>query len=94
MKRRMGICLGDNDHDCLTNVRCADDVLLFASTKEQLQNMLCVFKHSTEKVGFKIHPGITTILSSQSSNSGKEIEIDNIKVEMMSKEESTKYLSQ
>ena len=35
-RRRMGICLGDNDHDCFTNMRFADDVLLFASSKEQL----------------------------------------------------------
>ena len=36
-KRWMGICLSDNDHDCLTNMRFADDVLLFASSKEQLK---------------------------------------------------------
>ena len=52
----MGIYLSDNDHDCLTNLRFADDVLLFASSKEQLQRMLCEFKRSTEKVGLKIHP--------------------------------------
>ena len=46
----MDICLGDNDHDWLTNLRFADDVLFFACTKEQLQKMLCDFKHSTEKV--------------------------------------------
>ena len=90
----MGICLGDNDHDCLTNMRFADDVLLFASTKEQLQKMLCDFKHRTEKVGLEIHPAKTKILSSQSWNSRKEIEIDNIKVEILTKEESTTYLGQ
>ena len=46
----MGIYLSDNDHDCLTNLRFADDVLLFASSKEQLQRMLCEFKRSTEKM--------------------------------------------
>ena len=90
-KKRMGICLGDDDHDCLTNLRCA---LLFASTKEQLQKMLCDFKQSTEKVGLKIQPEKTKILSRQSSNSRKEIEVNNIKVEILSKEESTKYLGQ
>ena len=40
----MGIYLSDNDHDCVTNMRFADDVLLFASSKEQLQNMLCEFQ--------------------------------------------------
>ena len=55
-KKGMGINLSDNDHDCLTNLRFADDVLLFASFQEQLQNMLCKFKKSTEKVGLRIHP--------------------------------------
>ena len=36
-KKGMEIYLTDNDHDCLTNMRFADDVLLFASYKEQLQ---------------------------------------------------------
>ena len=39
-KKGMEIYLTDNDHDCLTNMRVADDVLLFSSSKEQLQNKL------------------------------------------------------
>ena len=90
----MGICLGDNDHDCLTNERFADDVLLFASSQEQLQKLLCDFKRSTEKVGLRKHPGKTKILSNQSSNIRKEIEIEDIKVQILTREESTKYLGQ
>ena len=93
-KKGMGICLGDDDHDCLANLRFADDVLLFASTEEQLQEMLCDFEHDTEKVGLKIHPGKTKILSCQISNTRKEVEIDNIKVEKFTREESTKHLGQ
>ena len=48
-KKGMGIYLSDHDHDCLTNLRFADDVLLFATSKEQLQKMLYEFKESTEK---------------------------------------------
>ena len=77
-RRGMGIYLSDNDHDCLTNMRFADDVLLFASSKEQLQKILCEFKKSTEKVGLRIHPGMTKILSNQSLDVRKEIEIDDI----------------
>ena len=66
-KKGMGIYLSDHDHDCLTNLRFADDVLLFATSKEQLQNMMCEFKRSTEKVGLRIHPGRTQVLSNQSS---------------------------
>ena len=32
-KRGMEISLSDNDHDCLANLRFADDALLFASSK-------------------------------------------------------------
>ena len=93
----MGIYLSDNDHDCLTNLRFADDVLLFASSKEQLQRMLCEFKRSTEKVGLKIHPEKTKILSNQSiinSDTKKELEIEDMKVEIPTGGESVRYLGQ
>ena len=32
-KKCMGIYLSDNGHDCLTNMRFADDVLLFATKR-------------------------------------------------------------
>ena len=77
----MGIYLSDYDHDCLTNMRFADDVLLFASSKkEPLQKMLCEFEKSTEKVGLRIHPGKTKILSNQNLDIKKEIDVDDIKV--------------
>ena len=65
-RKGMGIFLSDHDHDCLTNLRFADDVLLFVTSKEQLRKMLCEFKKSTEKVGLRIHPDKTKILSNQS----------------------------
>ena len=34
-KKRMGIYLSDQDHDCLTNLRFADDVRLFTTSKEK-----------------------------------------------------------
>ena len=78
-KKGMGIYLSNNGHDCLTNMRFADDVLLFATSKEQLQKMVRELKRSTEKVGLRIHPGKTKILSNQSSDTRKDIEIDDIK---------------
>ena len=87
-KKGMGIYLSDNDHDCLTNMRFADGVLLFASSKEQRQKMLCEFKKSTEKSGTQFfHPRKTKILSNQSSNTRKEIEVDNTTVEIPTKRE-------
>ena len=62
----MGKNLSDNDHDCLTYLRFANDVLLLASSKEQVRKMLYEFKKSTEKVGLRIHPEKMKILSNQS----------------------------
>ena len=78
--------------DCLTNLRLADDVLLFATSMEQLHKMMRDFKQSTEKVGLKIHPEEMKILSNGSSSRRREMVIDNIKVDMLTKEESTKVL--
>ena len=66
-KKGMGIHLSDHDHDCLTNLRFADDVMLFETSKEQIRKMLCEFKKATEKVGLRIHPDKTKILSNQST---------------------------
>ena len=52
----MGIFLSDHDHDCLTNLRFADDEMPFATSKKQIRKMLCEFKKVTEKVGLRIHP--------------------------------------
>ena len=66
-KKGMGIYLSDHDRDCLTNLRFADDVMLFATSKEQIRKMICEFKKATEKVGLRIHPDKTKILSNQSN---------------------------
>ena len=72
-KKGMGIYLSDQERDCLTNLRFADDVMLFATSKGQIQNMMCEFKEATEKVGLTIHPNKTKILSNESSmNSDKK----------------------
>ena len=55
-KTGMGMCSSAHDRDCFTNLRFADDVMLFAISKEQIRKMLCEFKKETEKVGFRIHP--------------------------------------
>ena len=94
-QKKKGIC--DKDHDCLINLRFADDVLLFASSKGQLQRMLCKFKRSTEKVGLRIHPEKTKIpssRSSQSSDTKKEMEVDDINIEILTTGESVRYLGQ
>ena len=96
-RKGMGIYLSDHDHDCLTNLRFADDVLLFATSKEQLRKMLYEFKKVTDKVGLRIHPGKTKILSNQSiinSDTKKELEIEDMKIEILTRSECVKHLGQ
>ena len=93
----MGIYLSDHDHDCLTNLRFAEDVLLFVSSKEQLQKMLCDLKKSTEKVGLRIHPEKTKIISNQSSlnsDTKKGMDVDDKKIEILTRGESVRCLGQ
>ena len=49
---------------------------------------MCDFKQSTNSVGLKVHPDKTKILSNQSTNKRKEVDINNIKVETLSACES------
>ena len=96
-KKGMGSYLSDQDRDCLTNLRFADDVMLFATSKAQIRNMVCEFKDATEKVGLRIHPDKTKILSNQSnmnSDTKRYIKIGEMSIEILAKSESMKYLGQ
>ena len=84
-EKQKGIKLSDATEDCLTNLRFADDVLLFSTSLNKLRDMLCEFKISTEAVGLGIHPDKTKILSNQDKVKAKEIEVDNIKIEFLGK---------
>ena len=54
--------------------KALEDDIPRASFEEQLQKMLCEFQRSTKKVGLRIRPGKTKILSNQSSGTRREIE--------------------
>ena len=75
-------------------MRFADDVLLFSTSLKKLRDMLCDFKTSTEEVGLGIHPDKTKILSDQDNAKEKEITVDNIKIEILRKSDSARYLGQ
>ena len=96
-KKGMGIYLSDQERDCLTNLRFADDVMLFATSKEQIRNMMYEFKKATEKVGLRIHPDKTKILSNQSnmnSDTKRYIKVGEMNIEILTKGDSVKYLGQ
>ena len=86
--------MSDKKENCLTNLRFADDMLLFSASLNKLKDMLCAFKRSTEKVGLEIHPSKTKILSNQKTRRQKEVTVDNINFEVLQKGESARYLGQ
>ena len=93
----MGIFLSDQDRDCLTNLRLADDVILFATSKEQIRKMMCEFKKATQKVGLRIHRDKTKILSNQSnmnSDTKRYIKIGEMSIEILAINESVIYFGQ
>ena len=92
--KQKGIRLSDKTEDCLTNLRFADDVVLFSTSLERLREMLCEFKSSTEAVGLGIHPDKTKILSNQDKVKVNEITVDNIKIEVLKEGDSARYLGQ
>ena len=93
-QKNKGIRLSDKKEDCQTNLRFADDVQPFSTSLNQLKDMLCDLKKSTEKVRLEIHPSKTKILSNQNSRRQKEVTIDSIKIEVKQEIESAGYLGQ
>ena len=89
-EKQKGIRLSDKIEDCLTNLRSADDVLLFSTSLEKLREMLCEFKTSTKAIGLGIHPDKAKILSNQDKVKAKEITVNNIKIEVLAKGDSAR----
>ena len=59
------------------------------------KNVCCAnSRKRTEKVRQRVHPEKTKILSNRSSDTRKEIEVDDIKVEILTRGESSRHLGQ
>ena len=70
---------------------------IYLSDQDHLQKMMHEFKESTEKVGLRIHPGKTKVPSNQSSispDSKKEMQIGDVKIEILTRSESVRYFGQ
>ena len=55
-KKGMGIHLSDQERDCLTNLRFADDVMLFATSKEQIRKYDVRIQESNRESGTQDPP--------------------------------------
>ena len=78
-EKSCGIKLETKTKACMSNLRFADAVPLLASSWNQLKKS----KRCKEAQGFEIDPNKTDILTSQESDTQKEIDLDEIQVAIL-----------
>ena len=95
-QRQLGVQLGHTNATLLTNLRFADDVLLFATTLPQLTTMLNDLHDIAGRCGLELHPDKTVILSNLSTRRGrqapKSVEVGGRNVQVLPYTDTTKYL--
>ena len=69
-------------------------MLLFSTSLEKLKEMMRDFQRGIEPVGLGIQIDKTKILSNEEKEKKKEITVDNIKIEVLPKSDSARYLGQ
>ena len=87
------IAVGETGADILTNLRFADDLLLMASSKKQIKEILEDLVASAGGVGLEIHVGKTKVLTKEDTNKSSSLRIDGGKdVKMLQGNASTESL--
>ena len=93
--RNEGCCINIGDH-CLTNLRYADDVLLVATSLEQLRTMIADVAVGVAKCGLELHPGKTKILTNLRSRRGdtakSHANVNGMNIEILARPATAKYL--
>ena len=96
--KRWGMRLQAHDStERLTNLRFADDILLFATSRQHITNMLTDLSIEAGKLGLQLHPDKTKILHNEHSTTTRQrtpthATVNNMTVEILSPGDSTKYL--
>ena len=93
--REMGFALGRRTEQILCNLRFADDLIIFASSAEQLHTMVEELAGAVYKFGLEIHFGKTKILSNvrdEERGGRKSFEVKGKTVEYVSYGGSVEYL--
>ena len=95
-QKSFGIQLGHTGATRLSNLRFADDVLLFATTLPQLTTMLTDLHDVAKTYGLELHPDKTHILTNLSKRRGRQagntVTVGGRPVTILQHDDSTKYL--
>ena len=93
--RRSGAYYGvviDSETDPLSNLRFADDVILFASSPGDIGKMIDDLSKEAGKFGLKIHTGKTVVLSNRSVDRSKTMKCGSAEVKVASLDDTERYL--
>ena len=93
--RRSGNYYGlviDSETDPLTNLRFADDVLLFASSPADIAKMIADLDKEAGKHGLKIHMGKTVVLTNHAGNGIASVACGGQQVRVAAAADTERYL--
>ena len=83
-------------HERLTNIRYADDIIIYAKSQNELMHMLVILAEELARIGLNMNIDKTKILSTatnrQGENSADYIDIGSDLVEVLAVDECHKYL--
>eukprot|EP00973_Karenia_brevis_P000238 33040-Karenia_brevis.AAC.1 len=91
-QRGWGIALGTEKRDLLTNLRFADDILLLATSRQQIQSMLTDLITAAQHVGLVIHSGKTKIMTNDSTCQHRSLKAENASVAILTGSDALDYL--
>ena len=93
--RRSGQYYGivvDNKTSPLTNLRFADDVLLFAASPSDAAKMISDLDQEASKFGLKLHLGKTVLLTNRVANRPSVVKSRGLSLKVVASDESERYL--
>ena len=93
--RRSGAYFGiviDSAEDPLSNLRFADDVILFASNPSDIAKMVADLSKEASKFGLNIHMGKTVVLSNRSSHRPASVKCGSAWVKVADPSDTERYL--
>ena len=82
----------DKPEDPLTNLRFADDVLLFSSSKTDIAKMVTELGKEAEKYGLKLHMGKTKVMTNAAGRRPRNISCNGLPVEVLDSSTAERYL--
>jgi hypothetical protein len=82
----------DDPSDPMTNLRFADDVLLFGGSKSDIGKMIVDLKIEAKKYGLALHIGKTKVLTNTTRRRPSEIDCGGQAVEVVGDEAAERYL--